>query len=690
MAKKKYEELKAYIDKLFNDATDDRDEKVTRYRQAYRYFLGFAPEKQPQEISAYVEPIVRKAVEKVRPSLMNIFTDNERVAVAYRPNALVPTQVAKELDKYINKVFLSENDGYGIVERAITEALVTGDAFVKYYIEELITEETIELVDAPAEALSQLLVDFPDTDTSKFDSSLTEKNGMVTGKITLRKIDRPIRIEFIPFNDIFVTSSEEDIRDARYVCHRIRRTVGELIELGFDPEKLGVVNSADEIFDYLSNKELVNTGHFTSSDAEDVCIDEMEREVYLYEHYVYTSLVDKKKVKLYKVLATETEILSVDEVSRIPFVHGVPERVPGSFWGVSFYDKFGPAQDILTKNTRAKERMALQSAFGRYIAVKGQYDRQGLLNNRPGGVVEVEAPQAISPFPDSGVNPAVIDGLSSGITTSVADDMMSAIGVDITGANVSATAVAATINSMNMKDKVIAQTLARTLFKPLFEGILEVIRFEDIKIADVPNPQAQQMAMAIQQAVESGQMDQMSAQQALMGIPQTRPLLGSTIPSFGEFFIDVNTANDEAYIANAITQLATLKTQVKEAISDEAFLSLAEKATGLTREEVAEFFGSPQMDAAQQQALEAQQRMAEKQEQLLDAQIGLAAAQAATEEQRALEMIKDGEAKRERDKEKSVVEFEKIEIEKAKLVLKEKELEAEINQQRNITVGRYD
>lgn len=657
-------ELKTQIDRSFNKALSDRDEKVERYQNSFKYYLGQAPIKDIREESAYVEPIVRKAVDAVKPSLLNIFTENEKKAVSFRPNAIVPPGVAGKIDEFINDLFLRDNDGHGIAERAISEALITGDTFIRYFVEENMVEEEVTLDGVNSEVLLQILNEFPDTDQEQISNLSEDDNGLVSGHLELKRIEKNVVVEHVPFNDIFVSGDTENIADAKYVGYRTKRTVGELIEMGYKREKVEVSGRVNEDDTYLSLKELINQGTFTDDgDDSDVYLDPMMREVYLYEHYIYSSLFSKKgKVELFKVCSTEWEILDIEPISRIPFVHGVPDRIPGSFWGISFYDKFKATQDILSRMFRTQERQAMNVAFGRIIAVKNQYTKESLLNNRPGGVVEVATLGAIQPFPYAEAN-TQFEPMMNRLNASARDDMASSAGVDVTGASgISATAAAITANAADLKDKVIARVLSYTLFKPLFEGLYEIIQNEDIKIGEV--------------------VDQMG---------MVKPIRGGSLPKHSNFVIDVNTGKDDDILAtNLITLGNTFAqwSQIQNAVMTPAsYLAIAKQVLGLSEEEVKLYFHvkepTPEEQAAAAQQQLDQFEMTGLNKELLKAQVGLAAADVAKKQQEVVEMIEDGKAKREELRAKIAIDFKKTE-------LKERELEAEVSSGQKITVGRYD
>lgn len=662
------EELRSFLGEQFSRAISGREEKTYRYRQSYQYFLGNYPPKKEYEESSYVVPVVRKAVEAIKPSLMNIFTENEKKAVTFRPSALVPTPMAAMVDEAINNIFLRDNDGYSIIERAITEALVTGDVFLKYYVEDNIIEEEVVLDGMSSDEFAPIFVEYPDTEESELEK-VEEREGLMYGKITLKRIDSPVRVEFVPFGDVFISGYTENMEDVRYMCHRLSRSVGEMVEAGFDYDDVITAQTADLDMNYLDNSILINSGAHTNTRQDNLnTYDPMERTVFIYEHYVYTSFFDKKKrPKLYKVLSTSTKILEIVETECMPFVHGVIERIPGSFWGVSYYDKFGKAQNTLTQFHRLTEQNALLTTYQRWLITEHSVDRPSLLaSTRPGAIVVEKIAGAVRPLPAPELT-ANTQTITSNVTNDYKEDAVSAVGIDVTGANMSATAAAITANSADMKDKVIARVLAYTLFRPLFKGIYDIIRSEDLKIGEIPG----------QQDPESGAMS-----------PPT-PITGTSLPKSIEFQIDINTSNDDGILANQLIQLGNTFAQWSQVqspmLTPTTMTKIAEKVTGLGAQEIAEYFSIPQPSEEemmmQQKQMQDQAEMTELQKDLLRAQVGNAAAITAKTEQEMVEMIVDGETKRKNDASKVLIEMEKVD-------LKKRELEFEMETGQSIQISK--
>lgn len=636
----KVQELKTHIDYYFNKAVYSRSEKTERFQKSWLYYLCKAPLKAPGEQSDYVEPVLRCAVETLRPSILNIFTENEKKAVSFRPTLLAPPNIAEGIDHMVNHIFLQENEGYSLVEKAVTEALVTGDTFGRVFTEEVVTEEDeIEVENASLEELAAVLEAYPQTDVSGLVAD--KKTGLLSGSFTPLKIEEKTRVEHVNFADIFPDTSKEDIKDAPYVGYRSMQTIGSLLELGYDKEKLLAAGRRGMDYDALDTDCLVNDATFSDFSEEWSPSDEMTKEVPIYEHYIYSSLMNKRgkyTPKLLQVTATANDILAISEVAEMPFFHGVIERIPGSFWGVSMYDKLRAEQETLSRLHRVVEANGMYNTYRRYSAMKGAYDKASLLNSRPGSVIEMDTIGAVTFFEEAKLPESVYNTIGR-IKENVEKTLVSSAGVDVTGSNISATAVAATVNSAEMKDKSMARVLAYTLFKPMFSLIYNSIKDEN------------------------------------------------GLPSRADFRVDVNTANDDAMLGMQLVQAGTMFAQFAQAgipiVSPQGMIEMAKTLTGCGDEEISKYFSVPQPTeeemAAQAEAQRKAEEMEARQASLVDAQVQLAIAQVAETEVRTAELVKKGEDDRLRAEEESIRAFKKLDLQEAELIYEMENPEANVS-----------
>ncbi|WP_028024218.1 portal protein [Enterovibrio calviensis] len=692
----KKESFFAQIKHAYADAESFQSEQAERYGEAWDYFQGKAPAVVVKNGSNYVEPVLRDCIDRLLPQQMGIFTANENQAVIYRPTRpliagngqpLPTSLIADAVNRRINEIYLRENNGYEVLSHAFLEALVSGGAFVKWFVEEETDEECITLDDwIPAQGLSPILEMFPDTDVSTLETKtvkvetinpqtgeeITLPEMHVKGKLDLLKITRKPQISHVNLNEMFVDRFATEISDARYVCHRQEYPIGQLLEMGFSSKLLESADAA-EINAPLNKRTMMIDG-LLHSDGLSIAesLDPMEKRVHLFEHFIYSS-IPTGKTALYRVFATDKDILEVYECPVIPFAHGRAITISGSFLGQSMHDICKVYQDAITHTVRLQMDDNLKRVHPRFHAIKGEYDPRSLVDYRAGGIVQVSSIGAVQPetlyavAPDFNSVLASVGGSRDRSVGTQASNQLETSSMN----NVNSHTVSLLLGNQEIKDKRIAGSFARTLVKPMFEGLYRMLReeSEDLLLDD-----------------------------------------GSTfntadLPRVADFSIDVLTQGDAGVMVAVLSEAVqvAVAAQQQQLVNARAVIEEMLKATHITADQIARFLPPEQPPSEEDLAIIEQKKALELA--ALTAQLELAQAQAkqllittAKEEVRTSEMILDGASNRQREEEKSLREFQALEL-KAKdtggklakiendAVMGRAELELEAMQDRPVLIG---
>jgi len=694
------DQLFTQIQHAFADADSFKSEQGINYKLAWDYYLQKLPVKTIDYGSDYIEPVLREAVDRILPQQLNIFTASEAQAVAYRPLRQVfdavgkpvnTSLVAEAVNAEINKIFLRENNGYEVLNESFTEVLVSGGAFVKWFIEETYDEEELNLQDwIPANVITPLLQEFPDTDLSVLESKevkqeATDKMGnrvevptmMVKGKLELLKINRNLKVTHANFNEVFVDENAMTVEEARYLCHRQVHTVGELLEIGFDEEAIKSADLADEGSDSLNKKDILVNGVFTNDSTVSTSVDPMERRVYLYEHYIYSSMLDKKgKTKLYQVFATNKEILEVYEKEAIPFAYGKGLTIPGSFLGNSMFNICRPYQDAISHFVRMNMNNITKRIHGRYYAVKGAYDVNALATYKPEGIVEVASANAVVPEPTHGTPPdfeTMMSRVSLSCDRSVGLQSGNQLETKSLN-NVNSNTIGMILSNQEIKDKRIAGTLARTLIKPMFEGIYRMLREEAV----------------------------------VLRLSDGSPFNTSNLPKLSNFAIDVSTETDDAQVVNTLVSAIQLAGQAASVpnspLAIRPILTKIFKSSHITDEEIAQYIVPEQQPSEEDTAIMEAKKVLELDTltaslENIKALTQKTVVDVAKAEVETTELLKDGASKRQREEEESLRKFQEAEIKaksvgveltkvENKNVIDRAELELEATQGRGVLIGK--
>lgn len=670
-------ELFTQITFAYEGSDSFRSEQAEDYIDAWKYYNLELPAQPIEGHCSYVSPVVRESLDRVITPQLNIFTATESSAVQYRPTGRILSKsgqplnssyIASAINKSINDIFLRENNGYEVYNEAFTETLLTGGSYVKWFVEEVNHEDTIEFEDwVPATVIETIMFEYPDTDFTQFEqkeekiempnpqTGKVEKFSLpfIKGKADLLRVERKVKVASIPFSEVVVDEMATSINEARYLCHSKIYSAGALISMF--PDKVDVITEADVAngLDSLDKRKLMVDGVFTESGDSSLTttVDPMEKRVTLFEHYIYSSLLEGTSY-LYRVYATHNDILEVEQVDNIPFAYGKAITIPGSFLGNSLYKLFKPFQDYKTNAIRVQQDNAAYLTYGRYTAVKGMYDRRSLLHNQPGGIVEVTQPGAVQPFQTH----ATPNNFES-VYAKVAEDEQASMGLQAGMSfdpsslnNIAASTMAMVMSNQELKDKRIAGTLARTLVRPLFEGLYRLLREEGVDLT-----------------LEDGST-----------------FNTSQLPKVSNFAVDVTTATDEATtianLSNVMQLDAQLSSVPNKSVDTRTVLKKIMKGMGMADDFVDEIMPEPVPPTPEQieqakvmQALEIEAKRVQVENMKAQTQglvVGIAKAEVETSE-----LIKDNEFARLRHQEDSVIKFQKADIDLFKAQLEQMALQ---------------
>ncbi|MEZ9705456.1 hypothetical protein AB4342_01345 [Vibrio breoganii] len=610
-SKEELEQLSTQARYFYDEADDGKQEKGKVYRDSYMSYKALIPNILTEDGSGIdqdkrlpVEPVIRKATNQVLATAKNTLLSDQVHSFIYRSKKdHIREELAEAITARVNDILLRENDGDKIFTQAFKEAIITGDSFVKYFIEEdkcvrkgtieepmPIAMATLETEDGKTYSLEQALKKFPDTlehgevnlefstrvmnletevvvpleardvveamaeqrditvDFNDESTSVSLDVVFVSGEIELVKIEENVVIEFVPFQDIYVDRylQDVDITKADYLCHRIPMARHEAHECYADAseEALKLLQEIDTNVDYPYSNFKMNTQNAMTDGYEQTRTsgDDMLNNVFIYEHYYKFKCPETGKYELFQVSTATHDgrgVLCVTKVKCIPFVHYSAFPMNTSFWSESIHDYLYDEQIRQTTLARSIMGYAEHGAKRRYTALKGQYDRRSLLDNRGGGVVEVSSHNAVQTMDYHQLPNAVVEGYNLS-KQSTNEEWSSAVGQDLidNGSNMSATGAALAVGQFEMKDKAICKNLSVGHVQ-LAMGILSLLAEDQQTIEVKMNWTESEKALAQEQGEE---------------LPPVIEVSLEDLDVRGDFIPDVNTPNDLANQATTLVQ----------------------------------------------------------------------------------------------------------------------------------------
>ena len=484
MAKEKIteDELLARIRDEITDSLGYGDEISKQRETAMEYYYGLPFGNEVEGRSQFVDSTVQDTIEWIKPSLMRVFATGDEM-VKFTPHGPEDVQMAEQASDYVNYVFTKDNPGWEIMYSWFTDALLSKNGIVKVWWDEYEEEEREEYRNLDEAGLMSLLSE-EDVEVVEHTPHQIEGEPPYHDLVIKRKnYDGRIKIENVPPSEFLISREAKDIQSARFVCHRVKKTLSELREM-YPDESLDVedLTGSDEDMgsmfgEFEARHNFDNSSNFGLNDT--IASEEALRTYWLHESFMKTDYDGDGIAELRKVCTVGDRILANDAIDKSPFVSITPIKIPHKFFGLSVADLVMDLQLIKSTMLRTLLDNAYNQNFGRYAVLEGQANLDDLLTQRPGGVVRVKSPNAVTPLPTPALEPYTFQMLEyiDSVRESRAgvSKMSQGMNENALTSHTTATAVNAVMTAAQSRVELIARNFAETGVKDLMICIYELL-----------------------------------------------------------------------------------------------------------------------------------------------------------------------------------------------------------------------
>ena len=456
----------------------------TQREMAMKYYYGLPFGNEVDGRSQYVDSTVQDTIEWIKPSLMRVFASGDEM-VKFNPTGQEDVEMAQQATDYVNYVFTKDNPGWEILYSWFTDALLSKNGIVKVWWNDYEEEEREEYTGLDDIGLQALLMD-PDVEVVEH-SEYDNDYGQIEHDIVIKRksYNGKIKIENVPPSEFLISREAKSIQDATFVCHRVEKTLSELREMypdeDLDAESLG---GSDEDLMAFSAERLERYAFDKSADywgvgAGDAYDDESLRKFWLHESFLKTDYDNDGIAELRKICTVGSTVLANEAIDSVPFVSITPVKIPHKFFGLSIADLVMDLQ--LMKSTLMRNLMdnMYNQNFGRYAILEGQANLDDLLTQRPGGVVRVKSPNAVTPLATPALEPysfQMLEYLDSVRESRAGVSRMSqGLNENALTSHTTATAVNAVMGAAQSRVELIARNFAETGVKDLMITIYELL-----------------------------------------------------------------------------------------------------------------------------------------------------------------------------------------------------------------------
>ena len=373
----------------------------TQREDALKYYLGEPLGNEVEGRSSVVSQDLLEVVESMLPSLMRMFTQSDKM-VNFDPQGPEDVKYADQITDYCNFIFNRDNDGFSILHSMFKTALLQKNGFCKIYWKTSKKQKKESYKHLDEMQYQALLID---SDVEIIDVETIEEEDGIFYDVELRRTKEYGRcqIDPVPPEEILVSPRAKNLDDCNFIAHRVTKTVSELIDMGFNKKDVeSLPSSEDSVF----NTEATTRRSYDdpTMDIDITNIDPSMRNVQITECYMKVDMDGDGIGELRKIIVggsgyNNYTILENEEINHLPFAMCVAVPMPFRFFGLSMYDLLADVQMMSTAIMRQTLDNMYTLGNARTVVVDGQANLDDLLTSRPGGIVRVKSPGAVTPMP---------------------------------------------------------------------------------------------------------------------------------------------------------------------------------------------------------------------------------------------------------------------------------------------------
>ena len=474
------QELMSRIHQEINDSLGYDGEISLQREEAIKYYYALPFGNEVDGRSQYVDSTVQDTIEWIKPSLMRVFASGDEM-VKFTPHGPEDVKAAEQATDYVNYVFTKDNPGWEILYSWFHDALLQKNGIVKVWWDEYPEEKREEYRNLGEMEFEYLIAD---DEVEVLEHTEYTEGEVIYHDLVIKRssYNGKIKIENVPPDEFLISREAKGIQDARFVCHRVKKTVSDLRVMypddDFDVGELGAGYN-EEVYNAERMARYEFDDSFAWGDGMNETGEEALREYWLHESFIRTDYDDDGIAELRKVCSVGDYIFSNEEIDKVPFVSITPLKIPHKFFGMSVADLVMDLQ--LIKSTLMRNLMdnAYNQNFGRYAVLEGQANLDDLLTQRPGGVVRVKSPNAVTPLATPPLQPESFQML--GYLDEVRESRTGVnkntqgINADALTSHTTATAVNAVMTNAQSRVELIARQFAETGVKELMYCIYELL-----------------------------------------------------------------------------------------------------------------------------------------------------------------------------------------------------------------------
>jgi hypothetical protein len=506
MAKMQEDDLLRYLEAEASEAYHYNSGDVASSRnQALRDYLRFPYGNEQDGRSQVVASDVFDSVEGMLPDLVEIFVSSDK-AVVFDPVGPEDEEGAKQATDACNYVFYKQNNGFLNLYSAAKDGLLLRTGGLKWWWEvkrtpkfETFSGDEMQIAahlaaNPKAQVIGQEEAEHTPEVLQQYQMQVEQAQAQgippemipplpTRYTIRLKTIEQKgkVCIAPIPADELEVSARHNSILldDCPYVCHKSKKTLSDIKQMGFDVSVEDVKAAQDE--NQTQDREFYDT--IRGTDPTDPSeLDESMVRGWIREEYVLVDFDGDGIAERRKVIRLGKKILENEEFSHVPISAWTPYILTHKFDGISVWDLVEDFQKIHTDIWRNQiDNLALANNQETVVLTDAQGNPKAniddLLNRRVGGVIRETVPNAVRPYNErwQGIEAMPMLDMLNGDKERRTGYSPVIPGLDAESLNKTATEVSKTSNERQKRMKLMARIMAEALMKPVFRGVLKTL-----------------------------------------------------------------------------------------------------------------------------------------------------------------------------------------------------------------------
>jgi len=337
-----------------NDCLNESGGEISETRmENYDYYVGREYGNERDGFSSVVTRESMEAVEWALPSIMRVFTSSNEV-VKYEPVGPEDEQEARQQTQISNHYLTRENNAFLALYNWFKDTLMYPNGYIKLFMDERVVTRTEEFKGLDMMQLQAAMVNLAQEgevevveQESAYEEVMTDGYASQTETFSVKlRVTKQIcepKLVNIPPDELLVAENcfSIDLDEADFLCHRVKKTYSELVEMGYDRDMLEDVGSGSNQFDEEDENKLF------SEDEDDV--DESDPSMRLYTVNECFLKIDEDGdgiAEHRKICLIGSTIFADEEINYQPFVALTTVPLPHQHPGMSMIDMVKDIQKI--------------------------------------------------------------------------------------------------------------------------------------------------------------------------------------------------------------------------------------------------------------------------------------------------------------------------------------------------------